>query len=438
MSGEAAIERRPWLRAIGWIALLGPFFFASYGFANWLAGRRADVGSIAFAWEHAIPFVPWTIVPYWSIDLFYGLSLLICTTRRELDRHAQRLFAAQLISVTCFIAFPLRFSFDRPAAVDGVFGALFAALGSFDKPFNQAPSLHISLLVLIWIRLAAHTRPLWLRLVLHVWMILVGVSVLTTYQHHFIDIPTGLAVGFAIVWALPDASRSPLAGMSLASDPQRRRLAAIYAFGALLFAAPALLGGAWLWMLWPAGSLYVVALNYLAVGVRGFQKTPDGAMSAGAWGLLAPYFFGAWLNSRIRNAGRPKSGVVADGVSVGRIRGPLDADRTRFAAVVDLSAELPFAVAKHQHYRSIPVLDLTVPSSAALREAVAAIEEARSHGPVLVCCAVGLSRSASAVVAWLVATGRAGSVDDAIRMVREARPSLVVYPGLRSALEELT
>ncbi|MCM2313546.1 MAG: phosphatase PAP2/dual specificity phosphatase family protein [Thermoanaerobaculia bacterium] len=437
MSDGGAAEKRPLLRALGWLALLGPFFFASYGLANTLASRRLGVGSIAYGWEHAIPFVPWTIVPYWSIDLFYGLSLLICATRRELDRHAQRLLAAQLISVACFIAFPLRFSFDRPAA-DGIYGALFTALGSFDKPFNQAPSLHISLLVLIWVRLAAHTRPMWLRVVLHVWMLLVGVSVLTTYQHHFIDIPTGLAVGFAILWALPEGTRSPLAGMSVASDAQRKRLAAIYALGAVVVAIPSLLGGSWLWMFWPAGSLYVVALNYLAIGERGFQKTPRGTMSVGAWGLLAPYFFGAWMNSRIRNAWRPKSGIVADGVSVGRIRGPLDGDRESFAAIVDLSAELPFAVAKGQRYRSIPVLDLTVPPSEKLRDAVAAIEEARAQGPVLVCCAVGLSRSASAVVAWLVATGRAADVDAAIRMVREARPALVVYPGLRSALEELT
>ena len=119
MSDGVAAEKRPLLRAIGWIALLGPFFFVSYGLANTLASRRLGVGSIAFGWEHAIPFVPWTIVPYWSIDAFYGLSLLICATRRELDRHAQRLLAAQLISVACFIAFPLRFSFDRPAA-DGI------------------------------------------------------------------------------------------------------------------------------------------------------------------------------------------------------------------------------------------------------------------------------------------------------------------------------
>lgn len=438
MSEAKTTESRPWLRAIGWIALLGPFFFASYGFANWLASRRVEVGSIAFGWEHSIPFLPWTIVPYWSIDAFYGLSLLVCATRRELDRHAQRLFAAQLISVTCFVAFPLRFAFDRPAEVGGVFGTLFTALGSFDKPFNQAPSLHISLLVLIWVRLAAHTRPSWLRVTFHVWMLLVGVSVLTTYQHHFIDVPTGLAVGFAILWALPAGERSPLVGMSIASDPRRRMLAAMYSAGALLFVAPAVLGGWWLWSLWPALSLAIVALNYLAVGARGFQKTDRGAMSAGAWGLLAPYVFGAWLNSRIRNAGRPKAGLVADGVSVGRVRGPFDADRAGFAAVVDMAAELPFAVTRGQHYRSIPVLDLSVPSKEDLREAVGAIEEARSHGPVLVCCAVGLSRSASAVVAWLVATGRVETFDEAIAMVREARPAIVVFPGLRAVMEKLS
>jgi hypothetical protein len=434
MSESTTHERRPWRRAVGWIALLGPFFFATYGLANWLAARRQDVGSIVFGWETAIPFVPWTIVPYWSIDLFYGLSLLVCATRRELDRHAYRLLAAQIVSVICFVAFPLRFSFDRPET-EGVFGALFAALGSFDKPYNQAPSLHISLLVLIWARLAAHARPQWLRAVLHVWMALVGVSVLTTYQHHFIDIPTGLAVGFAILWAIPDEGRSTLSGLSMTSDAKRRRLALVYALGAAVMVAASMPGGWWLWLLWPAVSLSLVSANYLAAGAGGFRKGEDGAMSAGSWGLFAPYVLGAWANSRIRNAGRPKSGVVADGVSVGRIPGPLD--RSAFAAIVDMAAELPCTVRRDQHYRSIPVLDLTVPPAERLREAVAAIEEARRHGSVLVCCAVGLSRSASAVVAWLVATGRAPSAEEAIAMVRRARPALVLYPGLRSALEEI-
>src|SRR5688572_516111 len=216
-------ESRPWRRAFAWLAFLGPFFFASYGFANWLASRRSDVGAVAFDWERSIPFVPWTIVPYWSIDLLYCVSIFVCTTRRELDRHAQRLLAVQLISIAFFIAFPLRFSFERPAA-DGLFGALFTALGSFDKPFNQAPSLHIGLLIVIWVSLARHCAPRW-RWVLHAWMALIGLSILTTYQHHFIDLPTGLAVGFAALWALPDEGESPLRRLAFTKDPARRRLA---------------------------------------------------------------------------------------------------------------------------------------------------------------------------------------------------------------------
>jgi protein-tyrosine phosphatase/membrane-associated phospholipid phosphatase len=422
-------EARPWRRAVAWLAFLGPFFFASYGFANWLASQRTDVGVIAYAWERAIPFVPWTIVPYWSIDLLYAVSIFVCATRRELDRHAQRLLAVQLVSVACFIAFPLRFSFERPVAV-GVFGALFTALGSFDKPFNQAPSLHISLLVVIWVRLAAHLGPRW-RWVLHTWMTLIAVSILTTFQHHFIDLPTGIAVGFAALWALPDAGMSPLRGLTFTTHPARRRLAAMYAAGALAIAAIACAGGTWLWLFWPATSLLIVALSYAFIGARGFQKGSGGRLSPGAYGLLAPYLVAAWINSRLWTRRHPLPVEVADGVWIGRV--PRGSDVAQFAAIVDLCAELPCRTPAF--YRSVPVLDLTVPDRASLHDAAAAIEDARHRGPVLVCCALGFSRSAAAVVAWLLMTRRAPSVEAAMQMVRTARPAIVLKGEHRAALE---
>ena len=123
------IEPRPWKRAAAWLLFLGPFFFLTYGLANWLASLRASVPVAAFEWEGAIPFHAWTIVPYWSIDALYAVSLFVCATRTELDTHAKRLLTAQVVAIACFIAVPYRFSFQRPAA-DGVAGALFDALGN--------------------------------------------------------------------------------------------------------------------------------------------------------------------------------------------------------------------------------------------------------------------------------------------------------------------
>src|SRR5215831_14836628 len=100
----SARSARPWREAVAWLVFLGPFFFGTYGFANWLASRRTDVGSVVFGWESQIPFVAWTIIPYWSIDFLYALSVFVCASREELRVHVARLVGAQVISVVCFIA----------------------------------------------------------------------------------------------------------------------------------------------------------------------------------------------------------------------------------------------------------------------------------------------------------------------------------------------
>ena len=313
-----AAEGRPWRRALLWLALLGPFFFASYGFANWMAGRHAELPVMAFAWETRIPFVPWTIVPYWSIDLFYAVSFFLCRQRLELDRHALRLFSAQLIAVTCFLLWPLRFSFERPE-IGGVFGWLFDVLLGFDKPFNQAPSLHIVLLIVLWVKFAQYLHGVW-RWVLHVWALLIGVSVLTTFQHHFIDIPTGLLAGWLCVWLWPEQGTPPLRAWRTARDAKRWRLAALYLLAATVVLVPVvLLRGAALWLLWPVASLLLVALAYAGLGTAVFQKRADGRLTMAARWLLAPYLAAAWMNSRLWTRRAPQPVPVLDGVWLGRI-----------------------------------------------------------------------------------------------------------------------
>lgn len=189
-------------RATLWLIFLASFFFLSYGLANRWSARLPHVASLCFAWEKHIPFLEWSILPYLSIHVFYAASLFLCANRAELDTHAKRLLAATIISVAGFLLFPLRFAFIRPAT-SGFGGALFAILNAFDQPFNQAPSLHVSLLVLLWVVYARHARGA-LRLALHGWFVLIGVSVFTTYQHHVIDGVSGLVVGAFCLRLFPD------------------------------------------------------------------------------------------------------------------------------------------------------------------------------------------------------------------------------------------
>jgi len=425
-----------WKRALLWLLLLGPFFFASYGLATWVTAQRSDVGSLVFAWEAQMPFWAWTIVPYWSIDLLYGLSLLICSSREELDSHGRRLLSAQIVAVSCFLLFPLRFTFQRPE-MDGLFGQLFELLGAFDKPFNQAPSLHIALLVILWDCYARHARGL-CRWLLHGWFALIGLSVLTTWQHHFIDLPTGALLGWLCVWLWPAGQPSPLRLLQPAHEARRRHLALSYAVGATLCTLTALaLGGAWLWLLWPAISLLLVALNYALLGAAGFQKTVDGRLSNAALWLLAPYLAAAWLNSRLWTYCQPRPDAVCENVWLGRLPSRHDLTHSRFVGVLDLCAELPLCVPHGSLYRSLPLLDLVAPNAAQCRAAAEAIEATQRRGPTLVCCAMGYSRSATAVAAWLLHTGRVSDVDSAIACLRQARPQIRLGPQQRQTLEQM-
>ena len=186
-----------------WLLLMAPGFLLAYAAANLYAAQLppAQVHEISMAWERSIPFLPWTILLYVSIDLLYVASAFLCRTRRELRAHAARFALATAISVVCFVAFPLRFGPARPP-VDGIPGLLFDLLGLVDHPFNQAPSLHISLLVILWACYRRHCPSRWAWL-LHLGFACIAMSVLTTWQHHFFDVPTGFAVGVLACRLIP-------------------------------------------------------------------------------------------------------------------------------------------------------------------------------------------------------------------------------------------
>ncbi|RSZ57429.1 serine/threonine protein phosphatase [Massilia atriviolacea] len=428
MTASPAPAGRPWRRACAWLAFLGPFFFLTYGLANWWSASLPQVGSVVFAWERHIPFWDWTILPYMSIDAFYAVSLFVCATKVELDTHAKRLLMATCVSVLFFFLFPLRFSFDRPAT-EGFNGALFTALAGFDKPFNQAPSLHISLLVILWLVYARHLRGagLWL---LHLWFFLIGVSVLTTFQHHAIDVVGGLLVALACVYVFPDAPHGWRRAPAPAAHGQP--LALLYGIGgAACWIAAALLGG-WAWLLaWPGTALLLVALAYGHFGVHIFQKH-GGRASWAARTLLLPYQLGALASSRWFTRAIAARAEVVPGVWIGRVPGR---EALGGMAVLDLTAEFHAAPQRRAHYDSVPMLDLRAPSTAQLDAAVDALERLHAKAPVLVHCALGYSRSALVIAAWLLRRGLAADAAQALSILRRARPQVALNQAQLALLE---
>ena len=429
------------------LALIGALFYTSYGLSNHYAASLAYVPEIAFAWERGIPFWEWTIVPYWSLNLMYAAAFFLCRNACEQNRYVARLVSAQIIATTCFMLFPLHFGWPKPPT-DGLWGVMFDSLVAFDLPYNQSPSLHIALSIIVgafyWTRFPKIRLPILL------WQSLIALSVLTTYQHHFIDVPTGALLGWLVLWAIPQHGVSPFrrpfdtqgrlktseasfceAKTSPATRSREIKIAMLYLAGAVLSALPSLFGGAWLWMLWVSVSLSVVAFAYLTGNAAVFQKQADGRLSAAATVLLLPYLVGVRLNMVYWLRGKAKTARVRDDVLIGSVSGISD----DLPAVLDVCAEYP-----HPRYRGVyrvlPLLDMVAPSENDLVQAASLLEALRrQHGKVLTCCALGYGRSASVVLTWLLVYGGCRDLAQATAELKQVRPQMVLPPETAKAIE---
>ena len=170
-------------------------FYAVYTFAASYAASLKEVSSLCFSFEKAIPFVPFAIYFYSSSVVFFIWVFFLCNTFRQLSTLSKRIVFITVLSGICFIIFPLKQSFVRPETAH----ILFSVINTYDTPFNQAPSLHIGYACIFW----SGVRNSRFRNLLRMWLVLLMLSTLLVYQHHFIDITTGLMAGFLTLWMFP-------------------------------------------------------------------------------------------------------------------------------------------------------------------------------------------------------------------------------------------
>ncbi|MDP6490989.1 MAG: dual specificity protein phosphatase family protein [Kiritimatiellia bacterium] len=130
-----------------------------------------------------------------------------------------------------------------------------------------------------------------------------------------------------------------------------------------------------------------------------------------------------------------------DGVLIGRLLSESESEeliREGVGAVLDLTCEFSESAALRElQYRNCPILDLTAPTPSQLREAVDFMHGRIAEGDtVYVHCKVGYSRTATVVGAYLMAAGLCETVEDALGVLRSARPSIVVRPEALRALRQ--
>ena len=418
-------------KALAVSAGLSFLFLVVYSGCNWITGQRSHVGSFYFQWERGIPFVPFMVLPYMSIDLFFIAAPFLCRTEEELRIFSRRVIAAILIAGLCFLLFPLRFAFPRPHA-SGWLGAVFDWFRGVDLPFNLFPSLHAALLLLLVDVYARNLRGVLLWAVMS-WFFLIALSPVLTYQHHVIDIVGGFVLAGYCFYFFRESSDAP-------PVVANRRIGSYYAAGTAFL----LIMGAifWPWgplLLWPAIALGIVAIAYFRAGSIVFHKT-EGKLPWSTRFVLAPCLLGQYLSllyyrRQCRSWDRVTPQIWIGG-KLGR-RSANEAVCSGVVSVLDLSAEFSEAKPFRKiNYRNIPILDLTAPNQAQLMEMSKFIGDHSRNGAVYVHCKIGYSRSAAAIAAYLIMSGKVKTAEEAFAMIRCVRPSVVIRPEVRSALSE--
>jgi len=410
---------------------LSVLFLIVYGGCNWITAHRANVGTFYFEWERNVLFAPFFVLPYMSIDLFFVVAPFLCRTDRELSVLTKRIVAAIIVAGICFLCFPLRFAFSRPHVV-GWLGTLFDWFRGMDAPYNLLPSLHAAFTLILCDIYFRHTRRL-IRVAIMIWFVLIALSPVLTYQHHLIDIVGGFVLAGYCFYVFRERT-------TVVPVIVYRRIGSYYAMGAtIVFVMGASL---WPWgvlLIWPAIALGIVAIAYFRVGPIVFHKT-DGKLPWSTWFALAPCLVGQYLSLLYYRSQCRSSDKVTPEIWIGGNLGSRNAKKAVCSGVVsvlDLSAEFsetkPF---REINYRNIPILDLTAPTQSQLVEMSEFIGNQSRSGAVYVHCKIGYSRTAAAVAAYLIMSGKAKTAEEAFAMIRHVRPSVVIRPEVLSALSE--
>jgi Dual specificity phosphatase, catalytic domain len=172
-------------------------------------------------------------------------------------------------------------------------------------------------------------------------------------------------------------------------------------------------------------------------------KRRDGCLLPSSYLLFWPFHILNYVSLtlfRLSGQSAPFTEILP-GLYLGSRLTPGDARRLferKISAVLDLTSEFSEVRSLREvaAYMCIPLLDRTAPSPAELDAAICFMHEQTRRGPVYVHCALGHGRSATVVLAYLLASGKFANLNDALGHIQTKRPRVRLNPSQLRALQE--
>ncbi len=150
--------------------------------------------------DRAIPFAPASIWIYLSAFILIGIPYFAENRIKEANKFLDAFFIIAVISVIIFWLWPTtypRAQFPLPEGTDAVTAFVFSHIRALDSMTNCAPSLHVSGSYIAALSLWSSAKNKRSTVFYFVWATIVAVSTMSTKQHYFFDVVSGLLLAIA-------------------------------------------------------------------------------------------------------------------------------------------------------------------------------------------------------------------------------------------------
>ncbi|RXJ83416.1 phosphatase PAP2/dual specificity phosphatase family protein [Arcobacter sp. CECT 8985] len=375
-----------------WVIYLGYLFFLLYGCSNQLAEITAPHLSLVFEWEKNIPFIDIFIFPYMSSDIIFVISIMLLQTRFQLRVLTTRITFVILFSVFIFILFPLEYSFSKPVEIK--FEWLFNILKA-DLSYNQMPSLHISLAIILFDSLRRNIKNNFINFLILTWMFLICLSTLFVYQHHFIDIPTGIIVALITMMIFPHGKKTNITKRF--TTPRSLKIGIYYL----------ILATGFIFISFYLSNIYSIIFAYISVSmlfmsliyafgiVEVFEQKRY-------YFFLLPYFLGNYLSWIFFKNKLPLYNQLNDYIYFGRMPTKKEYNSLKNKNIdifINLANDLKF-INYYNADKNINFLDMTIQNPTELEKIYQFIKRNKNK-KVFIHCKFGLSRTIIFILYYL-------------------------------------